>query len=81
MSQRTIRLNTGDSLLLYTDGITEAFSPEGKLFGDARLLEAIRSDNSSSAAGLLDMVETRLNEFIGLQPLSDDLTLLVVRRK
>ena len=81
MSQRTIMLNTGESLLLYTDGLTEAFSPEGILFGDSRLLDAVRSDRSSSASGLLDSVESRLNDFIGLQPLSDDLTLLVIRYK
>ena len=80
MSQRMIRFNAGESLLLYTDGLTEAFSSDGKMFGDTRLLDAIRSDRSSTASGLLDIVESSLTDFIGLQPLSDDLTLLVVRR-
>jgi sigma-B regulation protein RsbU (phosphoserine phosphatase) len=75
-----IRINAGESLLLYTDGLTEAFSSDGKMFGDSRLLNAIRSDRSFTANGLLDTVESNLNDFIGLQPLSDDLTLLVVRR-
>jgi sigma-B regulation protein RsbU (phosphoserine phosphatase) len=80
MSQRMIRLNAGESLLLYTDGLTEAFSSDGRMFGDMRLLDAIRSDRSSTASGLLDIVESNLTDFIGLQSLSDDLTLLVVRR-
>jgi serine phosphatase RsbU (regulator of sigma subunit) len=80
MSQRMIGLNAGESLFFYTDGLTEAFSSDGSMFGDSRLLDAIRSDRSSTASGLLDTVESSLNDFIGLQPLSDDLTLLVVRR-
>jgi len=80
MSQRMIRLNPGESLLLYTDGLTEAFSSDGRMFGDTRLLDAIHSDRSTTASGLLDIVESNLNDFIGFQPLSDDLTLLVVRR-
>src|SRR5581483_11918820 len=81
MSQKTIRLAAGESLLLYTDGLTEAFSPEGDLFGEERLLEAIRSDGASSASELLDKVEARVNEFMGARPPSDDLTMLAVRRK
>jgi sigma-B regulation protein RsbU (phosphoserine phosphatase) len=81
MSQKTIRLAQGESLLLYTDGLTEAFSPDGDLFGEKRLIEAIRSVASPSAEALLDLVESRLNEFIGSEPLSDDLTMLAVRRK
>lgn len=81
MSQKTIRLAAGESILLYTDGLTEAFSPEGELFGEERLLEAIRSDGVSPADELLDNVEAKVNEFIGTRPPSDDLTMLVVRRR
>lgn len=81
MTERTIKLNSCESILLYTDGLTEAFSPEGNLFGEARLLDAIRSDGLSSAEALLDSVESHLSNFTGLQPLSDDLTLMVVRRR
>ncbi len=81
MSQKTIRLAQGESLLLYTDGVTEAFSPDGDLFGEARLLEAVRAVPSPSVEALLETVESRLNEFIDSEPLSDDLTMLAVRRK
>lgn len=81
MSQRTIRLAEGEGVLLYTDGIVEAFSPDGDLFGEPRLLEAIQSDGFASSGSLLDVVETRLNDFVGTLPLSDDLTMLIVRRK
>jgi phosphoserine phosphatase RsbU/P len=81
ISQKTIRLTPGESILLYTDGLTEAFSPEGELFGESRLLEAIRANDSPSAEALLDRVEARVNEFMGPLPPADDLTMLVVRRR
>jgi GAF domain-containing protein len=80
MFQRTIQLQTGDSVLFYTDGLTEAFSPEGDLFGDARLLEAIKNAGLATASSLLDSVDAAVTAFIDPLPLSDDLTMLAVRR-
>ena len=80
ISQRMIQLASGESLLLYTDGLTEAFSSNGDMFGEARLLTALQC-KAASAEALLDDVETRLNEFVGTEPASDDLTMLVIRRK
>ncbi len=79
MSERSIRLEMGDSLLLYTDGLTEAFSPEGELFGDARLVEALQDGKPGSADEVLEVVERHLNAFLGSEPLADDLTMLALR--
>jgi serine phosphatase RsbU (regulator of sigma subunit) len=81
ISEKSIRIAPGESILLYTDGLTEAFSPDGDLFGEARLREAVQAVASPSAEAMLDTVESRLNEFIASEPLSDDLTMLAVRRK
>ncbi len=81
ISQRTIHLTSGDSLLLYTDGLTEEFSSDNELFGEARLMDAIRSSSFSSADAMLDAIESGLNAFVGPIPLSDDLTMLVLRHK
>lgn len=81
MSERTIRLDSGESVLLYTDGLTEAFSADGDLFGESRLTKAIHSCKTDSAVTLLDVVESHLNDFLDSEPLSDDLTMLVVRRR
>jgi serine phosphatase RsbU (regulator of sigma subunit) len=77
--QKSIRLSTGDTILLYTDGVTEAFSVDGELFGEARLTEAVRKPHAS-ANDLLEAVETRLTDFITSAPLSDDLTMLSLCR-
>jgi sigma-B regulation protein RsbU (phosphoserine phosphatase) len=81
ISESAIRLGSGESVLFYTDGLTEEFSSDGELFGEARLMDAIRANSSSSADAMLDSVEASLNAFVGSIPLSDDLTMLVVRRK
>lgn len=83
MGQNNMQLQPGDYLMLYTDGISESFSPEGEMFGDSRIAEIIQEavDSGSLAAeGVLDAVESVLGEFVGDLPLADDLTLLCLRR-
>ena len=81
MSERRIQLQVGDSFLLYTDGLTEAFSPDGDLFGEARLADAaLRGNQAATCDELIAAVDESLNEFIQSTPLGDDLTMLVVKR-
>jgi sigma-B regulation protein RsbU (phosphoserine phosphatase) len=79
MSEETIQLSAGDFILLYTDGLSEAFSADNEeIFGEARLVETVRSARVELVEDLLVAVEDRLNEFIGDTPLGDDLTMLAV---
>jgi phosphoserine phosphatase RsbU/P len=80
VTQRTIRLEVGDNVLLYTDGLTESFDNEGTFYGEERLLEALRSEECGSAHELLDVVEKSLLDFVRDVPPADDLTMLVLRR-
>ena len=80
VEQRTIQFESGDSLLLYTDGLTESFNLEGDFYGEVRLLEAIRANLCTSASDLLDVVEKSLLNFVQDMPPADDLTMLVLRR-
>ena len=79
MQEHSISLGMGDTLLLYTDGLTEAFSIDGRLFGEGRLMEALKSAPAHTADEVLIAVEEHLNEFIDTVPLGDDLTMLAVR--
>jgi len=78
--QKVIHLDPEDSLLFYTDGLTESFNNEGDFFGDARLNEALLTDRFSSAHELIEGVEMSLLAFVQDMPPADDLTMLVVRR-
>ncbi len=78
--QRVIRLSPDDSVLFYTDGLTESFNNDGDLYGEARLTEAILANRCSSASHLMDVVEKSLLDFAQDVPPADDLTMLAVRR-
>lgn len=76
-----LRIAAGDRLLLYTDGVTEARSPAGELFGDERLRDLLASAAGESAEKLADTLLERLAAWCGRAPgeaLDDDVTLLVV---
>jgi len=77
LQAQQVSLSPGDVLILYTDGITEAFSPDGEIYGLPRLRNTICS---ATAEALLDAIDQSVTAFIGDAPLSDDLTLLVLRR-
>lgn len=77
--QRTIQLTKADSLLFYTDGLTESYNNEGDFYGDDRLAEAIVANHCSSASHLMDVVEKSLLDFVQDMPPADDLTMLAVR--
>lgn len=81
IEERELTLNPGDWMLLYTDGITEAFSLHGEMFGTLRLYNLISDHKFSSSIGLLDLIEGSVNDFIKGTDLSDDMTLAAICRK
>ena len=48
INERSIRLGPGESVIMYTDGITEAFSPANDMFGESRLMEILQSDPAAT---------------------------------
>lgn len=79
ISQQIVLLAPGDKILFYTDGVTEAFSEEGTLFGEERLHQAIKT-TETSAAGMLDVINNTLDEFMGDLPPADDITMVSIKR-
>lgn len=78
--ERTIQLADGDSLFLYTDGMTEARNEADIEYGRARLAGLLADAHRASPRQLIDRCSTDLKTFRGSRPPSDDLTLLVLRR-
>jgi serine phosphatase RsbU (regulator of sigma subunit) len=75
------KLNSGEVMVIYSDGVSEAVNKDGEEFGLQRLSEVIRKNLSASASGLRDKIESALTAFTQNTPASDDITLVVVRKK
>ena len=80
LEERSTRLSAGDYLILYTDGITEAFSPDGDMYGEDRLHETIQAAAGASAQQMLGLIDGSVITFAGTPIPSDDLTLIVLHR-
>jgi serine phosphatase RsbU (regulator of sigma subunit) len=80
LEERAIEVGAGDSLVFYTDGVTEAMNSQRQLFGQERLKAAIASLAGASAQQVLDGILAEVRSFVGNATRSDDLTLFVVRR-
>ncbi len=77
--QKRIRLQPGDVLCLYTDGIIEAMNRDGEQFTLERLARLIRTNVSQSAEEITAAVQNALDEFVGDARQHDDQTLLVLK--
>lgn len=74
----TVRLHEGDILLLYTDGTTEARSPEGAFFGETGLRDMIMNEVPRGFDGLLNRFLSTLDRYTGRR-LDDDVAMVALR--
>ena len=79
-SESTARMERGDLLLLYTDGITEAEDPDEEEFGVERLIDIVTSLTEVTADSACSQILAAVNKHTRDEPLHDDATLLVVER-
>ncbi|MCZ6757588.1 MAG: PP2C family protein-serine/threonine phosphatase, partial [Bacteroidetes bacterium] len=77
--QQTLQLSQGDTLFMYTDGITEAVNSDGVMFGEENLLDVVRTHSDSEVASLIESVRDEVEQYVGNEPKSDDLTLMALR--
>ncbi|MDP3787422.1 MAG: CHASE2 domain-containing protein [Candidatus Omnitrophota bacterium] len=80
-SDGVIKLSPEDTIVLYTDGVTEARNSEQEEFGDDRLKDAVFESRGLSAASMADNIKKRLNKFVGTVPQYDDCTFIVFKIK
>jgi len=72
-------LRPGDTIVFYTDGVTEAINVEEEAFGERRLIEIVRENSNLPARGIIGKVEEAVVAFAGKEPQFDDITLLVLK--
>jgi sigma-B regulation protein RsbU (phosphoserine phosphatase) len=74
-----ITLNPGDSVILLTDGVLEASSPEGELFGMDRVLQILRQNSNKAASDVIERLHHEVQEFTCQDHLLDDFTVVVIK--
>lgn len=81
LSSTTIPFTAGDMIVLYTDGITEAESEDGQLYGMDRLIAVARRVHSETAAEVSAAIVADVKAHIGTQKVHDDITLVVLKHR
>jgi serine phosphatase RsbU (regulator of sigma subunit) len=81
LEDRQLTLAPRDILALYTDGITEASDRRGRLFGERRLRTVVTAHSGGSAQEIVNAVSDAVASFAGDVAPSDDLTLVVIKRR
>jgi phosphoserine phosphatase RsbU/P len=74
--EQSIRLQPGDCLLLYTDGVPEAFNDQDEQYGMERLENFVRCNANASPKDLIRALQRELTEFTHGEPLADDVTII-----
>ena len=77
--ERTVKLSTGDVLLLYTDGLTEACNSHGEMFDTSGVYDHLATCLHLSADKIIDSFYARIHDFTGTHTLQDDISLVVVK--
>ena len=80
-TENTLQLEPGDTLLMFTDGVTEAIDPEENEYGVERLQQLLGQLVASDCQKIIDAVKADVKAFAGEAEQSDDITLLALKRK
>ena len=78
--QASAKLEPGDTLLIYSDGFSEAADPKFDEFGDERLKDLAVANRDKPVEKLIELITSEVKAFCGDAPQSDDMTILAVRR-
>jgi len=76
---QTTSLKKGDMVLLYTDGVTEAFNTESKMYGSQLLLENMLKFSGNDVESVVIELHNTIKDFAGSEPQSDDITMVCIR--
>jgi serine phosphatase RsbU (regulator of sigma subunit) len=79
IGEATVPLHSGDVMVAYTDGITEAVNCAGVAYGIERLSDAVRTSHHKPAGAIREAVLSSLRKYVGAQHLLDDISLLVIK--
>ncbi|MBN4076604.1 SpoIIE family protein phosphatase [Gemmatimonas aurantiaca] len=76
-----ISFNAGDTLFIFSDGVTEAETADGDQYEEPRLERFLKTNHANSAKQITELLLSEIREFVGDAPQSDDITTLTIQRK
>jgi sigma-B regulation protein RsbU (phosphoserine phosphatase) len=79
LEEDRLRLETGDVIVLYTDGITEAMNVNQDLFGDARLSQIVEEHGHLESGELRERILREIEAFVGTADQHDDMTMILLK--
>ena len=79
LEERKIILDGGDTVVFYTDGVTEAINKSMDQFGEERLITTIKVNHELSADDMIEKIKGEMLAFCGDEPQFDDITLMVLK--
>ena len=78
--EASVTLESGDTLVLFSDGVTEAVDPEDHDFGEERLGNLVASMRDRPAAEIVEEIHRAVHAFTQGAPAADDITVVIARR-
>jgi phosphoserine phosphatase RsbU/P len=79
LEEKQIPLNTGDVVVFYTDGITEAMNPSSDLFGETRLSRLVEEHGHLDSSELRERILREIEAFVGPADQHDDMTMILIK--
>ena len=79
--RNSMKLEPGDTLVMYTDGVTEAENLKQELYGEERLEAVLQTMKGADSQTIVDTINQQVKTYAGEAPQSDDITQLVIKRK
>ena len=80
MDRHTINIESGEVVVFYTDGVTDALNESEEEFGLQRLINIACLHREQSAEEIVEAIRDAVDEFAGQTPQFDDLTVVVIKR-
>ncbi|MBZ5604769.1 MAG: SpoIIE family protein phosphatase [Acidobacteriia bacterium] len=78
--ETSAKMEPGDILVLFSDGVTEAANPQDEDFGEERLAQVVAAKRDCPAMEIVEAIEAAVHEFTQGAPAADDITVVVARR-
>ena len=79
--ENTMQLGAGDALIMFTDGVTEAMNINYEPYGEERLIRTLERVSQQSCQQIVDAIKDDVAAFVGDAEQSDDITVLVLKKK